>query len=574
MNTFHRYIKGNTLRWFFLGLGILAVVALTVLNIYSLYALRESTIEAERENRKVQLEEFTQKVRYRFYQPFRGIRNLDINKMQESWEEFGAFPEHFYTVLDEAIEDSLYLDIYYTPDHMNGCFQPDYPLYIYESQAQLFSMTNSSPKVVCDGFGLSKSHMNTVDLSTYSWNNRTVFDAHRTMTLALINPDNDTVLGHLAFVINQDFLLEGVLRPMLEEEFGKASQAGVVVWVRNWILGENLLTNHAGVEYSRDKIDIRQRFPDLLDNWNLHASFLESPTATATSASLKQNLFVLGVAVFVLFGALVFMFINAQKEREFAQQQAGFLANVTHELKTPLAVMQAAGENIFDGRVTEGPRLKSYGEHIYNEAVRLRKMIDKLLDVAKADSSSKELAKQAPYKLDILTEEYFVTNREFIESQGFTIQTTYSDNLPLVMIDRDHFDIILGNLIENSIKYSWHNKELNISISASKEHVALAVADKGQGIPKKAQKNIFNKFYRVENSMTAQTKGHGLGLSIVKNMVDLNGGKISVNSEPGIGAVFTVVFPALFHTSQADEEHQQVSSPEIKQHINLEHHEG
>src|SRR5690625_6410462 len=86
--------------------------------------------------------------------------------------------------------------------------------------------------------------MHTVDLSTYSWNNRTVFDAHRTMSLALLHPDNDTVLGHLAFVINQDYLLEGVLRPMLEEEFGDASQAGMVVWVRNWILGENLLSNN------------------------------------------------------------------------------------------------------------------------------------------------------------------------------------------------------------------------------------------------------------------------------------------------------------------------------------------
>src|SRR5690625_1528119 len=124
---------------------------------------------------------------------------------------------------------------------------------------------------------------------------------------------------------------------MLVEGFGDASQAGMVVWVRNWILGENLLSNNDELEYSRDKVDIRQRFPDLLDNWILQASFIDSPASAATSASLNRNLLVLGIAVFVLFGALVFMFINAQKERDFAQQQAGFLANVTHELKTPLA---------------------------------------------------------------------------------------------------------------------------------------------------------------------------------------------------------------------------------------------
>src|SRR5690625_4529140 len=102
MNPFHRYIKGNTLRWCFLGLGLLAVVALTALNISSLYARRESTIEAAKEYRKVRLEEFTQRVRYRCYQPFRVIRTLDLHEMEQSWEEFRAFPEPFYAVLDEA----------------------------------------------------------------------------------------------------------------------------------------------------------------------------------------------------------------------------------------------------------------------------------------------------------------------------------------------------------------------------------------------------------------------------------------------------------------------------------------
>src|SRR5690625_7242075 len=103
MNPFHRFIIGYTLRWFFLGLGLLAVVALTALNIYSLYALRESRIEAEKENRKVQLAEFTQKVRYRFYQPFTVIRNLDINMSEQSRQKPGAFPEHFYVDLEDMI---------------------------------------------------------------------------------------------------------------------------------------------------------------------------------------------------------------------------------------------------------------------------------------------------------------------------------------------------------------------------------------------------------------------------------------------------------------------------------------
>lgn len=551
MRALHTIKKSNTLRWFFLGLGILAVVALTVLNIYSLYALQESTVEAAKENRKIQLEEFSQKVRFRFYQPFRGIRNLDMNEIELSWNTYGAFPKHFNSVLNDAISDSLFEDIYYTPDHMKGCFKPDYPLYKFDPESELFSMTNNSPKEVCDGFGLSKSRMNTVDLENYNWNNRTIFDSHRTMTLALINPDSDSVLGHLTFVINQDYLLNGVLRPMLTEDFGNSTEAGMVVWIRNWMVGEILLTNNSEVAYNRDNVDIYQRFPDLLDNWIIQASFLESPVVSATSASLYRNLLVLGSAVFILFGALVFMFINAQKEREFAERQAGFLANVTHELKTPLALMQAAGENISDGRVSEGERLKNYGEHIYKESIRLRKMIDKLLDVAKSDSNQ-TMTKQAPLQLNELVDKFIGAKREYIENKGFRLRVDTETKLPPVMIDRDHFETILGNLIENSIKYSWDKKEITIRVYSNNKSVCLSVSDKGQGIPNKAQKNIFNKFYRVENSMTAQTKGHGLGLSIVKNMVQINGGTISVNSEPGKGAEFTVTFHALFNQQNKD----------------------
>jgi len=569
MKAFHKIKKSNTLRWFFLGLGLLAVVALTVLNIYSLYALQESTVEAAKENRKIQLEEFSQKVRFRFYQPFRGIRNLDMNEIELSWNTYGAFPEHFNSVLNEAIGDSLFTDIYYTPDHMKGCFKPDYPLYKFDPESELFSMTNSSPKEVCDGFGLSKSRMNTVDLANYNWNNRTIFDSHRTMTLALINPDHDTVLGHVTFIIDQDYLLNGVLKPMLAEDFGNSAEAGMVVWIRNWIMGEILLTNNSGIAYNRDNVDIYQRFPDLLDNWIIQASFIESPFISATSASLNRNLLVLGFAVFILFGALVFMFINAQKEREFAERQAGFLANVTHELKTPLALMQAAGENISDGRVAEGERLKNYGDHIYNEAIRLRKMIDKLLDVAKSDSN-KTMAKQAPCQINELVHHFIDSKREFIESQGFQLQVDASRELPPVMIDRDHFETILGNLLENSIKYSWDKKEITVRVYSGKKSVFLSVSDKGQGIPKKAQKNIFNKFYRVENSMTAQTKGHGLGLSIVKNMVLLNGGTISVNSEPGKGSEFTIEFHALFNRHQKENVIQQTDDSKKIAEVTLE----
>ena len=295
-------------------------------------------------------------------------------------------------------------------------------------------------------------------------------------------------------------------------------------------------------------------FSDSLDDWSIYATLLESPTIAASDASLTRNLIVLGVAVFVLFGALVFIFINAQRERELAERQAGFLANITHELKTPLAVMQAAGENIADGRVTDGKRLKNYGDHIYNESVRLKKMIEKLLDAAKADSGQ-VMTEQSPKFLGALAAEFYEANRPYIEDEGFEFTFKCEDDLPLVMVDADHVETILNNLVENAMKYSRERKEIDIIVFQSGDFVELQVSDKGTGIPKKSMKYIFDKFYRVEDSLTAKTKGHGLGLSIVKNMTEMNGGTIEVDSEHGKGSTFRVKFPAMMKSGFSEQEH-------------------
>lgn len=553
MTLFKKFKQSNTLRWFFLGVGILAVVALTGLNVYSLYALQESTVEAAKENRKIQLEEFTNKVRYRFWRPFRGISKLDMTDLEDRWATSSHFPPHFRSVLLDAIEDSLFTDIYYSHNNYSACHKPDMPVYRFDRYSGHFLIVDDVPKEICDGFGISKSRVNTISLEDYRWNNKIAFDAHRTMTLALINMDDQRIVGHISFMIDRNYLLHNVIEPELLAHFGNTEETGMVVWLRDWMHDDVLLYSNPAYEFSIEKVDIRQRFPDLLDNWVLQASFIESPAHAATQASLNRNLFVLGVAVFVLFGALVFMFINAQREREFAIRQAGFLANVTHELKTPLAVMQAAGENISDGRVTDGKRLRSYGNHIYDEAIRLRKMIDKLLDVAKVDSGQ-TVVKQAPVNPDIYLIDYYDKNKEYIKNRDFNFTLDIGENIPLIMADSGHLETILNNLIENSLKYSKTDKEITVRLFSSERNVVISIKDKGIGIPKKAQKSIFDKFYRVESSMTANTKGHGLGLSIVKNLVELNGGSISVISEPGKGSEFRVSFPILMKSLNETEE--------------------
>lgn len=570
MNLLKSLHKQNTLRWFFLGIGIVAVLALTTLNIYSLYALRESTIDAARDNKKNQLEEFTSQVRDRFSNPFYPIVKLNTEHIEETWEASGNFPKRYKKILADALKDSLFTDIYFIPKNIDACHSDNRPVYKFNPDADFFVVENDAPQFVCDGFSLAISRTQ-IALNEYKWNNRVTFDAHRSMTLSLINVKEKSVVGHVNLLINRDYMVNTYLDQELKKQFGPADKTGIVVWLRDWMQGEILTSSDPRYVYNRDvyEIDFRQQFPNLLDNWTLHASYLESPTVAASNASLMRNLIVLGFAVFSLFGALVFMFINAQRERELAQRQAGFLANITHELKTPLAVMQAAGENIADGRVTDGKRLRSYGDHIYEEAVRLRKMIEKLLDVARVDAGQ-NVVEQAPYHPGEVVRKVYNSSKEFVESKGYTFEFNEDENLPLVMVDADHMETILNNLIENAIKYSSEKKYIKLAVGNQNSHVAVSVTDKGDGIPKKSQKLIFDKFYRVEGDLTVKTKGHGLGLAIVKNLVEMNGGNITVDSAEGEGSTFTITFPALIKGANAARAMDKSEIPEAVKPLNTE----
>lgn len=555
MDLFDKVKKSNTLRNFFFGLATIAVVTLTVLNVYSLYQLRNTSIESAADVKKIQLEDFTNQVQYHFYGSVWDLRKLDISSVESAWNDNQTIPPKLVDILDKASNDPLYTGIYFIYKENDGCVDPEESVFRYDTDSKGFIKASSVPKIVCDGFSMSKPRARVIE-DDYRFNVKLTFDSHRTMNIALVDRSDNSVIGHLSLVIDSDYLLHDYIAKELQKTFGNADSTGIVVWLRDWTHKKILLSSDDSYSYNREKypIDLRQRFSDSLDDWSLHATILENPTIAASDASFTRNLIVLGVAVVAILGALLFIFINAQRERDLAQRQAAFLANITHELKTPLALMQAAGENIADGRVTDGNRLKNYGDHIYKESVRLKKMIEKLLDAAKVDSGLAS-SDQAPHFLQDLVTEFYEANREYIENQGFDITLSCEKDLPMIMVDNDHVETILNNLVENAMKYSKERKVIDIAVKKSRNYVELHVTDEGAGIPKNSIQYIFDKFYRVEDSLTAKTKGHGLGLSIVKNMVELNGASIEVDSQHGKGSSFIVKFPKLMKSGYDKPKH-------------------
>ena len=522
--------------WILIMLGLVAIIALTGMNVFSLYDIRERVTESESERQLKKAEEITALVQSEIYQPFTKLLNID-NQAEASLQDDGKLPKTLEKIFIDLADNPYTSSIYYTPASVDPC----------DTGSAIYYFNQSDRKMeTTDGVGLIRSatriQINNFDLR---WRSMIEFDAHRSMNIGLINLTENRVIGYFTFILNQEAIVEKLIAPLIYDYFGGVENEGTIVWLHDHRRDIVLATNNSSVDFSVDLVDNRVRFPRFFSDWILKVAFLNPPITSAYQDTFRKNIIVLGFAVLFLVGSLLFMFYTAQKERELSMRQAGFLANVTHELKTPLAVMQAAGENISDGRVTEPERLKKYGSHIYDESIRLRKMIEKLLDVAKYDAGQ-TLVNAKPQDLKELVDNYLEENKEFIENKGFDLEYTFEDETEFVIeADGDSIETILGNLVENAIKYSADTKKMEVKLFEDESQVKLSVRDYGVGIKKSDLKNIFKKFYRVEETLVAKTKGHGLGLSIVRNLVLLNGGDISVDSEYGSGTTFTLSFPKL-----------------------------
>jgi len=544
-------LRSKLFRWALLGIGLLAIIALTGMNVYSLYDIRDRMVDGEEERQLQILDDLVRDISFHIYEPFTGLGSLELEPTENTIVNYGKFPPSVHEKIIAASESHLFDGIYYTPEGTDPCIENS-KVYSYNYSTQRMDFTDEYPSTLCDGVGLARTkakiELNSFD---YRWNTNTEFDAHRTMNIGFININENRIIGYLSASLNKDVIINDLIAPKFIEYFDPKIYPQTVVWLQDWAINDILATNNPSVNYDRELEDGRRKFlyGNMFDNWRIKIAFLDNPIGVIYNSTLIKNLFVLGVAVLFLMGALLFMFYTAQKERNLSQRQAGFLANVTHELKTPLAVMQAAGENISDGRVTEPERLKQYGVHIYDESIRLRKMIEKLLDVAKNDSGQ-TLIKASPSSLNQLTQLFVNENRTYVENKGFNLSFENSLDKALIMIDHDHLETVLSNLTENALKYSDKNKSLKFIVDSDSKNMVLHVSDTGIGIPRKHLKNIFKKFYRVEDSLNAKTKGHGLGLSIVQNLVELNGGIIEVTSEVSKGTTFTLRFPIFIRNKQ------------------------
>ncbi|NUU63906.1 two-component system histidine kinase PnpS [Paenibacillus agri] len=250
---------------------------------------------------------------------------------------------------------------------------------------------------------------------------------------------------------------------------------------------------------------------------------------------------------------MLFLLQEVTDIRRLEKMRSEFVANVSHELKTPVAAVKGFAETLLGGGVTDEKTARSFLQIIYDENERLNRLIGDILELSKIESKRVQLECSPVHVIDFF-DSVLETMSKVAEKKNISLSATVPPEL-FMEGDEDKLRQIFMNLLSNSINYTQDGGNVKVTVANrmeddGTEKVIFAVSDTGMGIPRKDLPRIFERFYRVDKARSRSSGGTGLGLSIVKHLVDLHRGNISVESDLGIGSTFTVELPLL----QEDEE--------------------
>lgn len=241
----------------------------------------------------------------------------------------------------------------------------------------------------------------------------------------------------------------------------------------------------------------------------------------------------------ILLGAIWFVYRNISKEIELARMKSDFVSNVSHELKTPLSLIRMFAETLELKRVDSDQKKLEYYRVISQETERLTHLVNNILNFSRMEAGKKQYNFQS-IELNELVKKVLENYDFHLRQNGFEVGIKLGEKLPSIKADEESLSEALLNLIDNAIKYSNENKFIGVKTGVDNSSVFLEVEDHGIGIDSVQKEKIFDKFYRASSGPVHNTKGSGLGLTLVKNIIDAHGGKIKVDSHRGKGSRFTI----------------------------------
>lgn len=279
----------------------------------------------------------------------------------------------------------------------------------------------------------------------------------------------------------------------------------------------------------------------ILPDYTLGISAKVSTIEEVIRERTRTNMMLLAGLDFILIIAVILVFRNLRKEVNLAQNKSDFVSNVSHEIRTPLALISMFAETLELDRVPTEEKKKEYYSIISKEAQRLTGIVNKILNFSQTEAQKKTFHIET---LDVDTEVKSILNTYDFHLRNKGFHYTYAETSGLkIRGDKQALVEAIINLIDNAMKYSEEKKQLEITGGREGEFGFISIKDEGVGISKRDQKHIFDKFYRVSSGNLAKSRGTGLGLSLVWQLMESQKGKITVTSELGKGSQFKIYFP-------------------------------
>jgi len=282
-------------------------------------------------------------------------------------------------------------------------------------------------------------------------------------------------------------------------------------------------------------------FPENFPPWRVELFQDESP---GIGPPLYRNVFfwiILALLAIVFFGSGLIIRTIVQ-EVNLLNLKSEFIASVSHEFKTPLTAMGAILERLLSNEVQDPKKVQEYYRTLSHDSERLKRLVKNVLDFTKIEDGKREYRLMATDIARLIRQEVDNFKREN-ERAGFRVEIKMDKDIPPVLADEEALKQALHNILDNAAKFSRREKTIDVAVIRRQDSVEIAVEDSGIGIPENEQKKVFEKFYRGKQASSVSPTGTGLGLTLVKHIMDAHGGDVVIRSQPGKGTCVVLILP-------------------------------
>jgi two-component system phosphate regulon sensor histidine kinase PhoR len=362
--------------------------------------------------------------------------------------------------------------------------------------------------------------------------------------LFALNPsESDYQLG--VIVVDLPTLIKNNLAPKMQA----ISQGKMVISAFRLADDSLIYSTEPNLLDDRARVDAQQ-FKDLMikkDFWvlpgyyvgiNLIGATLEDLVRERTTTSMA----ILGVLALIFAFGIYFLYSNIRREIYLSQAKSEFVSNVSHEIRTPLSLIGMFAETLESGRVTTEEKKREYYSIISKETARLSRIVNRILNFSQLEANKKTFNFQ-PVQINDLCADVVKMYVHPMQEKGFSFEFHSDPNARLIRADKESISEVMVNLLDNAVKYSRDNKKIVVTTGVQGKYTFVSVKDNGIGIAKNHQRDIFDQFYRAPTGDVHTTKGSGLGLALVKKIIEAHSGEIKVDSALDKGSTFTIYFP-------------------------------